>query len=177
LAEVEDGERRSLAFSRLLVVRYGPLAQMDDVGTTSALANRSRRVKMKNARIVFSSALIVAGLVSGCQSPPSGQAPPASPTSAPAAPAAQPAQAEPPAANATPMTAPEAKAADADTAPLTMSAMDMQKRLTELGYKPGPVDGKPGPRTTNALRKFQHDHKLAVTGTLDEETIRALQRP
>jgi peptidoglycan hydrolase-like protein with peptidoglycan-binding domain len=75
------------------------------------------------------------------------------------------------------MTAPEAKATDADTAPLTMSAMDMQKRLTELGYKPGPVDGKPGPRTTNALKKFQHDHKLAVTGTLDEETIRALQKP
>jgi peptidoglycan hydrolase-like protein with peptidoglycan-binding domain len=74
-----------------------------------------------------------------------------------------------------PAAAPESKAAEAPTDP-TMSLLDMQRRLTELGYKPGPVDGKPGQRTTNALKKFQREHKLPATGTLDVATIRALEK-
>ena len=61
------------------------------------------------------------------------------------------------------------------TAP--MSIAELQRRLTELGYKPGPIDGVAGPRTINATKKFQHDHKLSVTGNLDAETIRELRKP
>ena len=63
--------------------------------------------------------------------------------------------------------APEAKAE-------TMTIAEMQKRLTELGYHPGPADGAAGKRTTDALKKFQQANKLPATGTLDPETIRRL---
>ena len=46
----------------------------------------------------------------------------------------------------------------------------VQQRLKELGYNPGPVDGKIGKKTENAIRQFQQDHDLSVTGELDEET-------
>ncbi len=49
-----------------------------------------------------------------------------------------------------------------------------QKRLTELGYNPGPIDGKMGKKTTNAIRNFQRDSHLALTGALNEETIQKL---
>ncbi len=49
-----------------------------------------------------------------------------------------------------------------------------QQRLTELGYDPGPVDGKMGRKTENAIRKFQEDNNLSVTGKVDEETIQKL---
>ena len=55
--------------------------------------------------------------------------------------------------------------------PLTKRA---QKRLAELEYDAGPIDGKIGPKTIAALKKFQQDHDLAVTGKLDEETLRKL---
>ncbi len=69
----------------------------------------------------------------------------------------------------------ESKAAETPADP-TMSMLDVQRRLTELGYKPGPSDGKPGQRTTNALKKFQREHKLPATGTLDVATIHALEK-
>ncbi|MBD3308751.1 hypothetical protein GF339_20245 [candidate division KSB3 bacterium] len=53
---------------------------------------------------------------------------------------------------------------------------DVQQRLTELEYTPGPVDGKMGPTTQNALKQFQHDHGLAVTGKLDAKTLQKLLR-
>ena len=57
-----------------------------------------------------------------------------------------------------------------------MSTEDMQKRLAELGYQPGTADGKMGPRTVSALKKFQHDHHLPATGRLDAETVLKLQQ-
>jgi peptidoglycan hydrolase-like protein with peptidoglycan-binding domain len=33
-----------------------------------------------------------------------------------------------------------------------MTIAEMQKRLTELGYNPGPADGAAGKRTTDALK-------------------------
>ena len=41
---------------------------------------------------------------------------------------------------------------------------NIQSGLTSLGYDPGPADGKIGPRTQAAIRRFQSDNELAVTG-------------
>jgi peptidoglycan hydrolase-like protein with peptidoglycan-binding domain len=51
------------------------------------------------------------------------------------------------------------------------SLADLQQRLVELGYDPGPVDGLPGSRTTNALRQLQEDSGLEVTGTPDQMLV------
>ena len=46
----------------------------------------------------------------------------------------------------------------------------MQARLRNLGYYHGPLDGIIGPRTEDALRRFQVDHGLPGTGKLDDAT-------
>jgi localization factor PodJL len=56
-----------------------------------------------------------------------------------------------------------------------MTVFEMQERLNELGYKLGAVDGVSGPRTVEALKKFQSDNRLPATGTIDAETIRKLR--
>ena len=45
-----------------------------------------------------------------------------------------------------------------------------QEALKTKGFDPGPADGKFGPRTTQALRDFQKQEGLRVTGRLDGET-------
>ena len=45
-----------------------------------------------------------------------------------------------------------------------------QARLARLGYYPGPVDGAFGPMTNQAIRSFQIDYGLPVTGRLDSRT-------
>ena len=50
----------------------------------------------------------------------------------------------------------------------------LQERLTELGYSPGPVDGIWGKKTETALKKFQEDNGLSVTGKYDTETTKKL---
>jgi hypothetical protein len=50
-----------------------------------------------------------------------------------------------------------------------------QKRLAELGYDVGAPDGKAGPKTIEAIKKFQQDQGLTVTGKLDEETLKKLE--
>lgn len=45
-----------------------------------------------------------------------------------------------------------------------------QGRLKNLGYSVGPIDGQKGPRTEEALRAFQQDQGLDVTGELDDAT-------
>jgi peptidoglycan hydrolase-like protein with peptidoglycan-binding domain len=49
-----------------------------------------------------------------------------------------------------------------------------QQRLKDDGYYAGPVDGVMGPNTEAALRAYQQDHRLSVTGRLDPPTARAL---
>lgn len=51
-----------------------------------------------------------------------------------------------------------------------------QARLRNLGFDPGPIDGLLGPRTAGALRRFQDDQGMAVTGRLDDATKSALLR-
>jgi hypothetical protein len=63
-------------------------------------------------------------------------------------------------------------------APMKLSkeaVLQLQETLIELGYNPGPVDGIFGKRTAAALKKFQQDHGLSCTGTVDEKTKELLR--
>lgn len=51
-----------------------------------------------------------------------------------------------------------------------------QQRLNNLGFDCGAVDGKPGPKTEAALKRFQMAANLEPTGELDEETKNELLR-
>ena len=51
-----------------------------------------------------------------------------------------------------------------------------QQSLRSQGFYYGPIDGDPGDETTQALRRYQIRNGLAVTGQLDEETRRAIDR-
>ena len=47
-----------------------------------------------------------------------------------------------------------------------------QEQLKAAGYDPGSVDGVWGPQTEAAVRDFQQQHGLAVSGALDDGTGR-----
>ena len=47
----------------------------------------------------------------------------------------------------------------------------VEQRLNAMGLKPGPVDGKFDEKTRRAVRRFQQERGLAVTGYLDEAAI------
>ncbi len=50
----------------------------------------------------------------------------------------------------------------------------LQRRLATLGYQPGPVDGRYGPRTEAAVVRFQATHRLTVDGVAGIHTRAAL---
>ena len=50
-----------------------------------------------------------------------------------------------------------------------------QQQLKAAGLYKGAVDGKMGTDTEQAIEQFQQKHGLLATGTLDEETMAALQ--
>lgn len=54
--------------------------------------------------------------------------------------------------------------------------IQVQQRLSELGYKPGVADGKLGKVTNKAIKKFQRDNNLAETGKADKITINMLEQ-
>ena len=51
---------------------------------------------------------------------------------------------------------------------------ETQERLTDLGYNPGPADGIFGNGTRKAVRSFQIERDLPVTGVVDDRTWDAL---
>ncbi len=89
---------------------------------------------------------------------------------------AEPAAAPPPATApaATPTAAPQQAAAAAKSAE-PMSITDMQKRLLALGYPAGTADGVMGKKAVDALKAFQKDNRLPVTGELNNDTITKLR--
>ena len=52
---------------------------------------------------------------------------------------------------------------------------DVQTALAREGYYDGAVDGDFGPATRNALRRYQRDNGLPVTGNIDRAVIQALR--
>ena len=62
--------------------------------------------------------------------------------------------------------------APAQTGPWDIETI--QHRLVDLGYDVGPTDGLLGPRTRAALRAFQADRRLPITGLPDGNTQLAL---
>lgn len=52
--------------------------------------------------------------------------------------------------------------------------LQVQERLIALGYRPGPADGRDGPKTREAVRAFQRDKGLAVDGIAGPKTLAAL---
>ncbi len=54
---------------------------------------------------------------------------------------------------------------------------ELQRRLEELGYGPGPIDGIFGPRTEAAVRAFQRDAGLVADGIVGPRTRAALEAP
>jgi hypothetical protein len=71
-------------------------------------------------------------------------------------------------------TAPSEKERITAMAPDSSSAVntiaDAQRTLNALGYQAGAPDGVLGRRTTDALRAFQRDQKLTISGRLDDAT-------
>ena len=51
----------------------------------------------------------------------------------------------------------------------------LQRRLTCAGYPPGPIDGRYGPRTQQAVTRFQATHGLLVDGIAGPLTLAALR--
>jgi hypothetical protein len=52
---------------------------------------------------------------------------------------------------------------------------EVQRRLIRRGYRPGPVDGRFGPRTRAAVMWFQVKHGLPRTGRVDARSIATLR--
>ena len=65
-------------------------------------------------------------------------------------------------------TAPVPEADATDTVDIGVPIATLQRSLHWLGYDPGPVDGILGARTKAAIRAFQADAGLPVTGQVSE---------
>lgn len=50
----------------------------------------------------------------------------------------------------------------------------VQRELEDRGYRVGYIDGIVGPKTKSALKKFQRDANIPVTGAVDIETANSL---
>lgn len=53
-------------------------------------------------------------------------------------------------------------------------AVDVQRALRRDGYYRGSIDGDIGVGTRAAIRQYQYDHRLEVTGRIDRSLLRSL---
>lgn len=51
---------------------------------------------------------------------------------------------------------------------------EVQRRLLERGFDPGPIDGQQGPRTAAAIRSFQSANAMEPDGQISEALLNAL---
>ena len=51
---------------------------------------------------------------------------------------------------------------------------EAQRTLRALGFHPGPIDGLLGPKTKDALARYQRSERIEVTRRLDPETMARL---
>ena len=94
---------------------------------------------------------------------------------APAEPVAQ--TPEPAPAAAEPAEDQSADPAAAGDIPLSDAGVEaIQNSLKQLGYFSGPADTRKGPRLRTAVRNFQRDQALPVTGSLDQPTVERIQQ-
>jgi len=64
-----------------------------------------------------------------------------------------------------------------ETGEVSLSPGEMtQTMLVDLGYYKGDIDGELGPLTKEAIRAFQRDHGLKVTGVVDAQTQQELEK-
>lgn len=54
------------------------------------------------------------------------------------------------------------------------TVLDIQRRLYELGFDPGPQDGIRGRQTIAAVKRYQATYRLGVDGIVGPQTLRAL---
>ncbi|MSS63635.1 peptidoglycan-binding domain-containing protein [Velocimicrobium porci] len=50
----------------------------------------------------------------------------------------------------------------------------VQEKLNQKGYSCGTADGIAGSKTKNAIKKYQKDHNLTVTGTINSALLKSL---
>jgi peptidoglycan hydrolase-like protein with peptidoglycan-binding domain len=62
-------------------------------------------------------------------------------------------------------------------APITDRATvtDLQSRLQDLGYDPGPADGQLGPKTRAAIRAYQKDSGLKADGMVTASLVKRIK--
>lgn len=62
-----------------------------------------------------------------------------------------------------------------DGGEVDFNVSEVQSALARAGYYDGAIDGTLGPATRNALRRYQRDRGLSVTGRIDQSVVEALR--
>ncbi|MCW5695237.1 MAG: peptidoglycan-binding protein [Bauldia sp.] len=74
-------------------------------------------------------------------------------------------------------TSTETPAAPVNRGPqVSQTVTEVQQLLTDLGYRPGTVDGLLGGQTGAAIEAFQRDRGMTVTGDIDASLLSALRQ-
>ena len=60
--------------------------------------------------------------------------------------------------------------------PTPQQILEVQKQLKSLDYDPGPIDGKYGRRTANAVMAFQKNMGMSQNGGIDQNLINLLKK-
>jgi hypothetical protein len=65
----------------------------------------------------------------------------------------------------------------ADTRPLNSDeVMETQAWLKAFGFDPGPLDGMPGPKTTDAVKRYRTARQMEETGALDRSVLQQVRQ-